>query len=112
MIANSAVNGLRSSSNARREGDVMIDRVRNGGSSRIELNRSAPGAAARPAASAGRIGEGSGVAAGSAVSDLVSLGAPVDSDKVAAIRAAIAEGRYPVDPRKIAERMVDMDLPL
>ena len=46
-------------------------------------------------------------ASASAVSELVSAGAPVDSAKVAAIRAAIAEGRYPVDPDKIAERMID-----
>jgi negative regulator of flagellin synthesis FlgM len=39
-------------------------------------------------------------------------GAPVDAGKVAAIRAAIAEGRYPVDPDKIAESMLNVDLPL
>ena len=42
---------------------------------------------------------------------LVKAGAPVDAAKVAAVRAAIAEGRYPVDPRAIAEAMVALDLP-
>lgn len=44
--------------------------------------------------------------------DLARMGAPVDSDKVAAIRAAIAEGRYPVDPDRIAAAMVALDLPV
>ena len=38
-------------------------------------------------------------------------GAPVDSAKVAEIKAAIASGNYPVDPEKIAEKMIDLDLP-
>jgi negative regulator of flagellin synthesis FlgM len=44
--------------------------------------------------------------------DLASLGAPVDAQKVAEIRAAIAEGRYPVNPEAIAEKMIALDLPL
>jgi negative regulator of flagellin synthesis FlgM len=43
---------------------------------------------------------------------MAASGAPVDSEKVAAIRAAIAEGRYPVDPDKIAEKMLALDLPV
>ncbi|MGZ8281511.1 MAG: flagellar biosynthesis anti-sigma factor FlgM [Allosphingosinicella sp.] len=49
--------------------------------------------------------------AGAAVTEIVSAGAPVDSEKVAAIRAAIQAGRYPVDPAKIAEKMIEFDLP-
>lgn len=37
-------------------------------------------------------------------------GPPVDAAKVAAIRTAIAEGRYPVDPQAIAQKMIDLDL--
>lgn len=33
----------------------------------------------------------------------------VDEDKVAAIKAAISEGRYQVDSRTIAERMLNQD---
>ena len=36
---------------------------------------------------------------------------PVDAGKVAALRAAIASGSYAIDPAKIAEKMVALDLP-
>ncbi len=52
------------------------------------------------------------VAAGpsSPAGEMAAAGAPVDAEKVAAIRAAIAEGRYPVDPEKIARSMIELDL--
>jgi len=37
-------------------------------------------------------------------------GPPVDMKKIATIRSAIAEGNYPVDPQKIAEQMIALDL--
>jgi negative regulator of flagellin synthesis FlgM len=88
----------------------MIDGIGKG-PSRLELVR---GSTAR-GASVGRVGErasgpnGSGPA--SPVAEMASAGAPVDTDKVAAIRAAIAGGRYPVDPDKIAASMLALDLP-
>lgn len=33
----------------------------------------------------------------------------VDSEKVEAIRAAIAEGNYPVDSEKLAQKMIDLE---
>ena len=39
-------------------------------------------------------------------------GAPVDMDRVAAIKAAIASGNYPVDPAVIADKMLALDLPI
>jgi negative regulator of flagellin synthesis FlgM len=42
---------------------------------------------------------------------MASEGAPVDMDKIAAIKAAIASGNYPVDADAIAERMIALDLP-
>ncbi|MET0238632.1 MAG: flagellar biosynthesis anti-sigma factor FlgM [Sphingobium sp.] len=42
---------------------------------------------------------------------LASEGAPVDLEKVARIKAAIASGNYPVDANRIADRMVELDLP-
>lgn len=89
----------------------MIDGVGNSGAGRIELKRTALEAGS-PVAQVGAAAERPGGApAGNAIADLVAAGPPVDSAKVAAIRAAIAEGRYPVDPLKIAERMIALDLP-
>ncbi|HEX8447362.1 MAG TPA: flagellar biosynthesis anti-sigma factor FlgM [Sphingomonas sp.] len=42
---------------------------------------------------------------------VVALGPPVDMKKIEAIRTAIAEGRYNVDPQAIAAKMVDQDIP-
>jgi negative regulator of flagellin synthesis FlgM len=38
--------------------------------------------------------------------EMASLGAPVDTDKIAAIKSAIAEGRYPVNATLIAKAML------
>ena len=43
--------------------------------------------------------------------ELVSGGPPVDSSRVEEIRTAIRDGRYPVDPARIAVRMLQLDLP-
>jgi negative regulator of flagellin synthesis FlgM len=42
---------------------------------------------------------------------LAAAGAPIDASKVASLRQAIAEGRYSVDPQRIADAMVALDLP-
>lgn len=47
----------------------------------------------------------------SPVARMAAEGAPVDSARIAEIKAAIAGGNYPVDPEKIAEKMIDLDLP-
>ena len=49
--------------------------------------------------------------ASNSAATLASLGAPIDAGKIAQIRTAIAEGRYPVDPQAIAEKMIALDLP-
>ena len=87
----------------------MIDGV--GKSGRLEPSRlSATGVAAAPKAD--REKGGPRIASPSSpAAEMAALGAPVDTDKVAAIRTAIAEGRYPVDPDRIAERMLALDLP-
>lgn len=41
---------------------------------------------------------------------LAAAGAPVDADKVAAVRAAIANGSYRLDIQAIANRMIDIDI--
>ncbi|MGE4321514.1 MAG: flagellar biosynthesis anti-sigma factor FlgM [Sphingobium sp.] len=49
--------------------------------------------------------------AASPAARMAAQGAPVDIDRIAAIRAAIASGNYPVDPSVIADRMLALDLP-
>jgi negative regulator of flagellin synthesis FlgM len=89
----------------------MINGIGKAGAGRLELVRNS----AERGASVEKAG---GSAAQEVVSGTWSMaaemaaGAPVNSEKVAAIRAAIAEGRYPVDPQKIAARMLELDLPL
>ncbi len=90
----------------------MIDGVGKPGTGRLELVRSSTGRGVS-VDKAGSSSPSTPVAApGNAVSEMASAGAPVDAGKVAAIRAAIAEGRYPVDPQRIADSMLALDLPL
>ena len=87
----------------------MIDGVGKNSAGPIDLGRAERGNAAAPVAGpAARSGEGR---IESAVLDLVAGGPPVDTARVATIRSAIAEGRYPVDADRIAERMIALDLP-
>lgn len=98
-----------------RKGTDMINGIGSTGKGRIDTARTDPAlrgtatAATSPLASGAtdKIEKPSNPAA-----DLASLGAPVDAQKVAEIRAAIAEGRYPVNPEAIAEKMIALDLPL
>jgi negative regulator of flagellin synthesis FlgM len=87
----------------------MIEGVGKSGPGRVDLSRADQGGPAAPVAGAAVRGRDGGVE--SAVFELVSGGAPVDNAKVAAIRTAIAEGRYPVDAEKIAQRMIALDFP-
>lgn len=45
------------------------------------------------------------------VAEILAPGAPIDVDRVSALRQAIAEGRYAIDPQAIADRMIAADLP-
>jgi negative regulator of flagellin synthesis FlgM len=42
---------------------------------------------------------------------MAAQGAPIDAGKVAAIKAAIANGTYAIDPKAIADKMIALDLP-
>ncbi len=62
-----------------------------------------------------KIGHGNAVAAvassnATPIRAMAAEGAPVDFDKVLAIKEAIAAGKYPVDAEKIADRMIALDL--
>ena len=87
----------------------MIDSVGKGGSGPIDLSRQEKAARVGSFKSDGaRAPDGT---VKSAVLDLVSGSAPVDSARVEAVRAAIQDGRYPIDPDRVARRMLDLDLP-
>ena len=89
----------------------MIDGIGKLGQGRIDALRGSVEGSPSVAAANDSVVRGRRGAIESSVFELVAGGPPVDSAKVAAIRAAIAEGRYPVDPEKIAERMLALDFP-
>lgn len=41
---------------------------------------------------------------------IAKLGAPVDQSRIDELRSAIAEGRYLVDPGKLAQKMIALDI--
>jgi negative regulator of flagellin synthesis FlgM len=93
------------------KGNEMIEGVSKGGPGRVNNARGTV-AAGQPTAAVGDASvRGRPGAVQSSVLDLVAEGPPIDSAKIEAIRSAIASGRYPVDPEKIAERMIALDLP-
>ncbi len=87
----------------------MIDRVGQSGPGRIGVDRADKGAPVTAINPQGAPHQGQ---VESAVFEMAGQSAPVDGAKVDAIRAAIAEGRYPVDADRIAGRMLADDLPL
>ena len=86
----------------------MIEGVGKSGPGRIDMVRTDQSAPAAKVGGAPVRSDHGGVE--SEIFGLVAGGPPVDSAKVASIRAAIAEGRYPVDPDKIARSMIELDL--
>ena len=87
----------------------MIDGVGKGGAGRIDLARQGKSAAVDVPRSHGPRPSHGPVK--SDVLDLVSGSAPVDTKKVEALRAAIQNGSYRIDPDRIAQRMLDADFP-
>ena len=93
------------------KGNEMIEGVSKGGPGRVNNLRDTV-AAGPPAAAVGDASvRGRPAAVQSQVLDLVAEGPPIDQAKIEAIRTAIAAGRYPVDPDRIAERMIALDRP-
>jgi len=93
------------------KGNEMIEGVGKTGPGRIGAARGAVEASSPAVATGGATTRGGAGTVQSSVLSLVAEGPPIDSAKVDAIRAAISEGRYPVDADKIAERMIALDLP-
>ena len=46
----------------------------------------------------------------STIDTIVSAGPPIDAERVARIKAQIADGCYQIDPRQIAQKMIDLYL--
>lgn len=89
----------------------MVDGIAGGGRGRIDAARMT---AAQRIATLAKTNAARAVASSAteatAATRLTQDGAPVDASKVAAIRAAIAAGNYPVDPEAIAQKMIELDL--
>lgn len=90
----------------------MIDGIGKSGPGRLQLVRGSVERSAPIAQTGDALTQRQVAGPSNTVAEIASAGPPVDAGKVAAIRAAIAEGRYPVDPDKIAQSMIDLDLPL
>ncbi|RJF94184.1 flagellar biosynthesis anti-sigma factor FlgM [Sphingomonas cavernae] len=88
----------------------MIKGVGLGPTSRIEPVRTKAAEQGGTAAAGVETKPGAREAAGTAVSQMLADGPPVDSDRVAELRAKIADGSYTLDPRAIAEKMIALDL--
>ncbi|HEY0271481.1 MAG TPA: flagellar biosynthesis anti-sigma factor FlgM [Sphingomonas sp.] len=77
-------------------GTSLVDAARQQGTQRTD-------AAGRPLAT------GDGNAVSTTISRLAAGGPPVDTDRIASLRAAIKSGTYRADPGAIASAMVDSD---
>jgi negative regulator of flagellin synthesis FlgM len=76
-----------------------------------KLREGAKAKAASPVDTLSTSDEASGAIVSTPAARMAAQGAPVDVDKIAAIKAAIASGNYPVHPERIAEKMIALDLP-
>lgn len=90
----------------------MIKSVGQSISAAIEATRLREGTKTRASSASSSTTATSSASSASPASRMAAEGAPVDMDRIAAIKAAIASGNYPVNPSAIAERMVALDLPV
>ncbi len=88
----------------------MIKSVGQNMSAAIEASRLRDSGKTRSASDKGSVSASSFSASASPAARMAAEGAPVDMDRVAAIKAAIASGNYPVDPAAIADKMLALDL--
>lgn len=90
----------------------MIKSVGQGISAAIEASRLRESGKTRASASTGSATACSSTESTSPAARMAAEGAPVDLDRIAAIKAAIASGNYPVNASAIADRMLALDLPV
>lgn len=88
----------------------MIKSVGQSISAAIEATRLRESGKTRASVTTGSTGSAASASSSSPAARMAAEGAPVDMDRIAAIKAAIASGNYPVNPSAIAERMVALDL--
>lgn len=89
----------------------MIKSVGQGISAAIEASRLRESGKSRATASTGSV-TASSTESASPAARMAAQGAPVDLDRIAAIKAAISSGNYPVNAAAIADRMLALDLPV
>ncbi|MCW2388276.1 negative regulator of flagellin synthesis FlgM [Sphingobium sp. B11D3B] len=91
----------------------MIKSVGQATSAAVEAAKLRDAAQARSAApvSAGPAPAKAAETAVTPAARMAAQGAPVDMDRINRVKQAIASGQYPVDADKIADRMIDLDLP-
>jgi negative regulator of flagellin synthesis FlgM len=92
---------------------VMIDPIKTGRTTPVTLSTGRGGVArGSPSAASALVQHPDGAPSlAQSVRDLASRPAPVAAERVNSIRAAIAEGRFPVDPVRIAAAMLIADEP-
>jgi negative regulator of flagellin synthesis FlgM len=95
-----------------RKVQTMISAIGSTGTARTVQLQGDAVARAEPVAKAASAGaEAAHAAQATPAAEMAAQGAPVDMDKVAAIRARIADGSYHIDARAIADKMIALDLP-
>jgi negative regulator of flagellin synthesis FlgM len=80
-------------------------------SSPVDLGKARESGKAKAAPSVDAAASGRSEATSTPAARMAAQGAPVDFDRVAAIKSAIAAGNYPVDAKLIAEKMIALDMP-
>jgi len=88
----------------------MINGVGSANPTRIGQNKDEKVGATAPAVPV-EVSTSKASMAPSLVAALAESGPPVNDEKIKAIRQAIASGRYPIDAKAIAARMIALDLP-
>jgi flagellar biosynthesis anti-sigma factor FlgM len=89
----------------------MINGVGSPQNGRTDAPRATAVQRGTPVAPAGLVARAPTNTAPHRAADLAALGAPIDSEKVEAIRTAIARGGYGIDALKIAQAMITLDMP-
>ncbi|RVT43347.1 flagellar biosynthesis anti-sigma factor FlgM [Sphingobium algorifonticola] len=89
----------------------MINAIGLGSGSAIDTAKLRESGKSAPSGSVSGRKSGADGVSPSPAARMAAEGAPIDMDRIGAIKAAIASGNYPVDADAIAQKMLDLDLP-